>query len=184
VEHRRQHVRHADRQPALHRRALQHQVAVQQDDEERDERGAGAPVEERRGAAAQAAQRRPAQAHLAQGGDGARVAQRRLRQSAQALSLPQQAHRGPGQPHHPPLHEQPHGLQRERTRRQHQGQQAQQLARHLLPPPQQGQDHAAQDGAQGQGGQAQAARRAQACGQGAEAGEADSGSGGGHGGAQ
>ena len=105
-----EHVCNVDWQPAVHRGAVQHQIAVQQNDEERDERYTRALVEDWRGAAAQAAQSGPVEAHLAQGGHGARVAQRGLRESAEAFSLSEQAHRGASESDHTALHEQQHGV--------------------------------------------------------------------------
>jgi hypothetical protein len=143
-----EHVRDADGQLAVHGGAVQHQVSLQQDDEERDERDTGALVQERRGPAAQAAQPGSREAHLAQGGHGAPVAQRGLLRRPQALPVPESAHRRAGQRHHHALHEHQHGLWPHRDHGEHQGQQAEQLPRHLLSPPLQGQVHALQNRSQ------------------------------------
>ena len=71
--------------------------------------------------------------------------QRRLLERAQAVPVPEQAHRRPSQSHHTQIHEQQHGVQRERSGREHQNKQAEQLAGHLLSSTQQSKDHAHED---------------------------------------
>ncbi len=73
------------------------------------------------------------------------MAQRGLLRRPQALSLSEQAHRRAGECHHHALHEHQHGVQPQRGHGEHQGEQAEQLARYLLSPPLQGQVHALQD---------------------------------------